>query len=646
MKKKITVVLSVVCALCLFLLTACGEREPENPVKDGKVTLDTSQLSLDFFDSHVLTATLTDTEGITWETSNDSIAAVDTNGKITAGHTAGQATITAKSGNASASCSVTVKSKTIPIFSISQSTLKLAEQSTYEISLDVKYNQHDIKGYADFGFEISDGANEGVASKENVADNIVKLKALSEGKTKFVASASVLGYYYVEYLDVEVVDLGVLFVAEGLGYDTNGYVMELSRYEAYDNHSYDTAKIKVYDGATEVTDAVINWSIDDESIVANDNGIFKPLADGQTTIIGAYEGSLIRITANVSRPVFSLNDTFTIETAAVDAIDLSNINYEGNVTNVTIEGKSVMVENGYDSVADTVLLDGTLLPNTCKTMGIRTAVLETSQARYAFTLDLYTRILRSPSDFAHINSESYLGGGVWDGYFILANDIEYDGWQDVSTDSIIAAKATFNDDGLSSEISLNGNEYGFRGVFDGRGYSINGYVSSRNENSFFGHLVNQDGVIKNISFTNVSFKETTVNMWRSIITYAMHGTMENVYVSFKANTTISEFEQGGTLCGNWNAGASSVAIINCFIDASNVSVNNANYHLVAKLPGGAIKLTNLICVQSSDCIKYYVRYGDIYDNYEELAENINQESWENDFWTIKNGIPCPKKLAG
>ena len=100
------------------------------------VTLDKNELSLEKGESAVLTAAVNPDDAtdktVTWESSDETVATVDENGKVTA-VAKGTATITVAAGKASASCEVTV-TETIPVESV---TLSSGMQSPSEISLEV-----------------------------------------------------------------------------------------------------------------------------------------------------------------------------------------------------------------------------------------------------------------------------------------------------------------------------------------------------------------------------------------------------------------------------------------------------------------------------------------------------------------------------
>jgi len=85
------------------------------------VTLDKTNISIEEGESVTLSATVNPEDAtdktVTWSSSNESIASVDQNGKVTA-IKEGNATIAAKAGEKEATCSVTVNKKVIPVTSI------------------------------------------------------------------------------------------------------------------------------------------------------------------------------------------------------------------------------------------------------------------------------------------------------------------------------------------------------------------------------------------------------------------------------------------------------------------------------------------------------------------------------------------------
>ena len=119
MKKGLLAMLvALACATtCAFALPACDNDEPGDnggaqTVAIESVTLDKNELTLNVGDEEMLTATVSPDDAtdktVTWSSDNTAVATV-ANGKVTA-VSAGTATITAKAGGKSATCTVTVNS--------------------------------------------------------------------------------------------------------------------------------------------------------------------------------------------------------------------------------------------------------------------------------------------------------------------------------------------------------------------------------------------------------------------------------------------------------------------------------------------------------------------------------------------------------
>lgn len=103
------------------------------------VTLNKTVLNLTEGDSETITVTVNPADAtdktVTWSSSNPSVASVDNNGKVTA-IAAGEATITAKAGEKTATCSVKVSTRVIPVASIilNKTTLSLTEGESEVLS--------------------------------------------------------------------------------------------------------------------------------------------------------------------------------------------------------------------------------------------------------------------------------------------------------------------------------------------------------------------------------------------------------------------------------------------------------------------------------------------------------------------------------
>ena len=124
----------LVAGVLIGLAISCGKPEPNQGQGQGQgqtttqdiaissISLDKTSLTLTEGESATLAATVkpdnATNKTVSWTSSNSSVATVDASGKVTA-VAEGTATITAKAGDKTTTCSVTVKKKTVAVSSVS-----------------------------------------------------------------------------------------------------------------------------------------------------------------------------------------------------------------------------------------------------------------------------------------------------------------------------------------------------------------------------------------------------------------------------------------------------------------------------------------------------------------------------------------------
>ena len=127
---------------------------PDGTIPVSSVSLNNTDLKLKVGASETLTATVLPNDAtdktVTWRTSDASVASVDDNGKVTA-ITEGSATITAKAGDKSASCAVSVSSS-IPKGNISfaDNNLKQRLVSRFDSNGDGELSYQEAAAVTDF----------------------------------------------------------------------------------------------------------------------------------------------------------------------------------------------------------------------------------------------------------------------------------------------------------------------------------------------------------------------------------------------------------------------------------------------------------------------------------------------------------------
>ncbi len=149
MKKFLGILLALAVAFSCIALVACVDKkeEEQGDVAVAVVTLDKDKAELKVGGTLELKATVSPDNAtdktVTWSTSAEAVATVE-NGKVTA-VSAGTATITAKAGDKSATCEVTVKeavAKVIALDGVGNGTDKNAVNG-YTISKDITVSYDD-----------------------------------------------------------------------------------------------------------------------------------------------------------------------------------------------------------------------------------------------------------------------------------------------------------------------------------------------------------------------------------------------------------------------------------------------------------------------------------------------------------------------
>ncbi|MBQ9729444.1 MAG: hypothetical protein IJV80_01380, partial [Clostridia bacterium] len=176
---------------------------------------------------------------------------------------------------------------------------------------------------------------------------------------------------------------------------------------------------------------------------------------------------------------------------------------------------------------------------------------ETDKWHVSGTAMVVTQALRNADDITGFMDVAYVGEktaasvtlwgetytnvkyGSWDGYFALANDIDYGGAEYLARMDYNNWVATYGNDYLwgcgrdqnAHTSDLDG--IGFCGTFDGQGYTITKLCvggTGRVSGGFIGTL-NTRGVIKNVAFTQAKHYG-----WGSFLVANGNGTIEDMYI--------------------------------------------------------------------------------------------------------------------
>ena len=311
-------------------------------------------------------------------------------------------------------------------------------------------------------------------------------------------------------------------------------------------------------------------------------------------------------------------------------LDLTTIGYNGNAdVTLTVDEATyyAAVQNGVVSLA-TVLPLGIYGE---KTFGI--SVTDKNET-YNVTINalVVTMTITTSDQYANwitIAKACEQSATLWGGYFRLGANI-------TATSMVMFNRG-----------ETDGSE-GFKGVFDGCGYVIDGLNRNGLYTNAFVTTMTETGVLKNIAFTNAK-----ITGEGNFLTSGGKGTIENVYVQY---TEISAGSQYNGTIANFKDGC---AMRNVFVDASKATVvgNGTKFRILTS--GTASGFGGVFGVCPSENYNPEQAIGDrgnnyaaiaYFANFDELKVNAQTQEvlagWNNNgFWIVNDGIPAPEKYV-
>lgn len=372
----------------------------------------------------------------------------------------------------------------------------------------------------------------------------------------------------------------------------------------------------------------------------------------------------------VTSEVINVADRKEVEMQATEdvIIDLTSYNVSGNLTSAKLGGTAidlanVTFESGTLTIARSAF--GNVYGEKALelTFEAKSGEVVTKITTVNVPVLVVTKVLKTADDVLNWNTLAYAADSskeYWGGYFVLGNDIDMTGkeylgnfsYADLSYTTQAEADAGHTlwttKDEFGSLVWLNGNTGGFRGVFDGCGYTIKNITMAKINGSFAGQIA-AGGVVKNVSFTGVTLKNRT-----ALISVGGNGTIENVYAEIDAyEDGFSAADITGVLFARDTMGSARVnkclVVFNCTVTDKTYSSCLGKYHLGygqlngVYAVGAGLTKANMLQVLSSD----QDNGSDVYDAFEtiEALKTAGVVNWENDFWTMVDGVPTPKKLS-
>ena len=252
------------------------------------VTLDRSSLTLEEGQAATLVATVSPTDAtdkdVKWKSTNPNVAPVDENGTVQA-LSEGQVVITASAGGKSATCTVTVSKKTVPVTSVTLDRSSLTLEKDQTTTLVATVSPADA---TDKDVKWKSSHPEVAPVNENGT-----VQALSEGQAVITASAGGKSATCV----ITVVKKYIPVISISL--DRNAVTLEIGQ----------TTTLVATVSPTDATDKTVSWINTDDTVISLNNGKVTALKEGTSTvtaIAGDKSSSCVVTVAKSVVPVTSV----------------------------------------------------------------------------------------------------------------------------------------------------------------------------------------------------------------------------------------------------------------------------------------------------------------------------------------------------
>lgn len=311
-------------------------------------------------------------------------------------------------------------------------------------------------------------------------------------------------------------------------------------------------------------------------------------------------------------------------------LDLTTIGYSGNAEVTLIVGETnykATAQNGVVGLADVLPLGmygekefGVSVTDKKETYNVTVKAL------------VVTMTITTADQYAHwitVAKACEQSATLWGGYFRLGANI-------TATSMVMFNRG-----------KTDGTE-GFKGVFDGCGYIVDGLNRSSWDSNSFVTTMTGSGILKNISFTNVKITGAG-----NFLTSGGKGTIENVFVQY---TVISAGSQYNGTIANFGGGC---VMRNVFVDASRAVVGGtgATFRILTSNTEKGFGGVFGVCPgENYDPAQAIGDRGNNYEaiayfaSFDELKANVTTQGilnvWKNNgFWTVNDGIPAPENYV-
>ncbi len=544
MKTTVKKVLLVLLQSLMFVFlaigfVACGDEDSDsapksNPQKTHTLTLSLTSIDMTVWQNKTLYAMYSGEEAVVWSVSDSTVVSVE-NGEINA-LKVGEATVTAKAGNKTASCNVTVSAPVEELFS-----LEIEDQapisyvgSSKNIEAELLYDGNAIPGvqyaYESFNEEVATVSASGVIS------------SIARGDASLLVTATVNGFEFNSAVNLCVAPNGKVEISQS----------EIAIYSVAEfggNTFKNTAQIqaKAYEKGVSYPSGEIAYSAKDATqdvFTVTEEGLVTANHAGEAVLVASYTGS--------DQQTVSEEVTIVVKRAELVAdkdpllIDLSDITYTIDTEEVfgeQIDFEKAIVFDG--KIASEILFEGNDLDFSTVAAGEKTLSISTRDLTYTIGIDAWSQLIETADDLNALKTAT-------NGKYRLENDLDMTGveWK--------YADATTQ----------------FSGTFDGQDKEISGLTLS-SANGLFAKLYG-NAIVKNLTLSCVlSNSSSKIGALAAAVEghSNVQATVENV------NVTVIDRGQG-------NGG-----LIGAIAENTKVKINNSNiryYEATRSVESGAV----------------------------------------------------------
>lgn len=315
------------------------------------------------------------------------------------------------------------------------------------------------------------------------------------------------------------------------------------------------------------------------------------------------------------------NDTVKLNDNALK-IDCTAVGFTfGNVASVTMEG-NVLNASGFTFANGKLTVARSAFGYN---YGAKQIVLTDDDGKtITIAATLVSKVLKNATDYANwikIANACETENQILGGYFKLGANI---------TVETMVTFERYDVDGL----------YGFKGVFDGCGYALDGLTATGNA---FISCMTKDGVLRNIAFTNAKVAGES-----NFLCSGGLGTIENVYVQYVSISAGSD--NNGTIYNHCRLGQEGGKITGIFVDASQAALSGtgASFRLIGGNNNGyngifAVCPENYTITQARDTGTFADHAVCAFADFAGLKANATTQGvlkgWNSTYWTIVDGVP-------